>query len=355
MADDVNLQQDILQRTLQEVAHEDEDDSAHPCVICLDSITEPAIAIPCKHDNFDFLCLASWLQQRRACPLCKADVTAVKYELQSEQPKLYVLPPKPEGVDGAPVARPSRPRYSPYLNRRHPQRRPYRHRPVGDEDAITRRRHVYRHQLFSLRVGSNRLSQYRELTPQLFTQDENLVSRARKWIRRELQVFEFLNPDGDEDGSALSDGVGRLGGQRLANRRTNNAEFLLEYIIAILRTVDVKGSAGQAEELLQEFIGRTNARLFLHELQSWLRSPYNSLQDWDRHVQYDDTVRSSESSATGDGRSDSGQRSVSGSPRVESGRVSKHYCPHTTRQDSRHDSASRARCVQSARDRYRPD
>src|SRR6202012_6025783 len=80
--------------------------------------------------------------------------------------------------------------------------------------------------------------------------------------------------------------VSRPGQQRLENRRANNAEFLLEYIIAILRTVDMKGSAGQAEELLRDFIGRDNARLFLHELQAWLRSPYIYLEDWDRHVQY---------------------------------------------------------------------
>lgn len=131
----------------------------------------------------------------------------------------------------------------------------------------------------------------------MFNRDEELVSRARKWIRRELKVFTFLNPDADEEETGgdtsreqQQQRVPRPGQQRLANRRANNAEFLLEYIIAILRTVDIKGSAGQAEELLQEFLGRDNARLFLHELQSWLRSPYTSLQDWDRNVQYEDTV-----------------------------------------------------------------
>jgi hypothetical protein len=70
MADDVNLRQEILNKTLEEVVQEDKDGSASPCVICLDSITEPGIAIPCNHANFDFLCLTSWLEERRACPLC---------------------------------------------------------------------------------------------------------------------------------------------------------------------------------------------------------------------------------------------------------------------------------------------
>jgi hypothetical protein len=26
--------------------------------------------VPCNHANFDFLCLVSWLEQRRNCPLC---------------------------------------------------------------------------------------------------------------------------------------------------------------------------------------------------------------------------------------------------------------------------------------------
>ena len=125
---------------------------------------------------------------------------------------------------------------------------------------------------YSLHIGSNRLSRFRDLTPALFTSDAELVSRARKWIRRELQVFEFLNPSGGDTGREA--------------KRVNNAEFLLEYIIAILKTVDMKGSEGQAEDMLQEFLGRDTTRLFLHELSTWLRSPYDSLEDWDRHVQY---------------------------------------------------------------------
>jgi hypothetical protein len=51
-------------------------------------------------------------------------------------------------------------------------------------------------------------------------------------MRRELQVFEFLNPERSNE---------------TGDRRANNAEFLLEYIVAILKTVDIQGSGGQAE------------------------------------------------------------------------------------------------------------
>ncbi|KAJ0298191.1 hypothetical protein COL516b_010114 [Colletotrichum fioriniae] len=115
----------------------------------------------------------------------------------------------------------------------------------------------------------------------MFASDTELVSRARTFLRRELQVFEFLSPDNDARPQD-TDPVRR--------RRANNAEFLLEYIIAILKTVDMQGSMGQAEELIQEFLGRENTRLLLHELRAWLRSPYMSLESWDRAVQYPDVT-----------------------------------------------------------------
>jgi hypothetical protein len=79
------------------------------------------------------------------------------------------------------------------------------------------------------------------------------------FIRRELQVFSLLN---------------------------SNSEFLLEYILAILKTVDIKSAGGQAEDLLAEFLGKEHATLFLHELRAWMRSPYGELEVWDRWVQY---------------------------------------------------------------------
>ncbi|KAI9925648.1 hypothetical protein ASPWEDRAFT_52265 [Aspergillus wentii DTO 134E9] len=350
MSEDVDIRQEILQRTLQEVAQEEDASAGNPCVICLEAVTEPSIAVPCGHANFDFLCLVSWLEQRPSCPLCKSDVLSVKYDLEgAEGPRVYKLPP-PASKAAPPPTRPEirrGPRPPRRVQRPRPQEQP--------DDPLLRRRHVYRHQLYSLRVGSNRLSQYRELVPEQFNRDEELVSRARKWIRRELRVFTFLNPEADED--SRQDRVARPGQQRLENRRANNAEFLLEYIIAILRTVDVKGSAGQAEELLRDFIGRDNARLFLHEMQAWLRSPYNSLEDWDRNVQYEDvSSRTTPTDHAGTGGSDRRSTPVYGTGRHSSrGRVSKPYTPRRPYQGRPRDSGAQARRVQNARDRYIPD
>ncbi|KIX07582.1 uncharacterized protein Z518_02235 [Rhinocladiella mackenziei CBS 650.93] len=256
------------------------------CVICLDLISEKAVALPCQHEQFDFPCLGTWLQRQQVCPLCKAEVKAIKFnfdELAKGGSKIFHLPalefPSSGRRGNGTVGGRDRQRR---LRHGRQYSREGRNLPAGNahteerkESSLDFRRHVYRNQLYSLHVGTNRISRYRNLAPASFIQDERLTSRARMWIRRELQVFDFLNSN------SLPSSKGRS-----TDRRANNADFLLEYIIAILKSIDLKGSTGQAEELLKDFLGRDNARLFLHELEAWLRSPYEYLRDWDRAVQY---------------------------------------------------------------------
>lgn len=245
------------------------------CVICLETITERAFAVPCNHCSFDFLCLVSWLQQHSTCPLCKLETRTVEYDWRS--PEDY----KSFAVESTTKA--DHPQVPPYFG--HPIRavrsrryqRPHG-RPcqpaVSPDTTLQWRRYIYRHKLYSLHVGANRISRFRNFTPKIFATSEELQSRARKWIRRELQVFDFLRPASSEATAGVS------------STTSGHAEFLLEYIVAILKSVDIKSSTGQAEDMLQEFLGRESARLFLHELEAWLRSPYTALQDWDRKVQY---------------------------------------------------------------------
>ncbi|WYZ34311.1 hypothetical protein EsH8_I_000587 [Colletotrichum jinshuiense] len=290
-----DLHSAVLQTTLQEISSRLVDPQAQEsasvndcCVICLEEITEGCEAQPCHHRNFDYLCLVTWLEQQAACPLCKTEIKEVRYDFSDDRKewKTFKAPERPrekaKAAEADPLGQQTRRYYS--------QARPRRSRPnphstrtfvPSQDEAIARRRAVYRNQLYSLHVGSNRISRYRDLTPQMFASDAELVSRARTFLRRELQVFEFLSPDNDAPPQE-ADPVRR--------RRANNAEFLLEYIIAILKTVDMQGSMGQAEELIQEFLGRENTRLLLHELRAWLRSPYMSLESWDRAVQYPDVV-----------------------------------------------------------------
>ncbi|OMP86013.1 putative RING finger protein [Diplodia seriata] len=245
------------------------------CVICLDAISERAITVPCNHYSFDFLCLASWLQQRSTCPLCKADVSQVQYDWCSPDDfKTYKVP------STAPATSTGRGHARPLVPRRNRPRPPRRSPSPTPDIALVRRRYVYRNELFSMHVGTNRISRYANFTPHTVAASPDLQSRARAFIRRELRVFSFLYPDAAEDSET-------------ASRRVGNAEFLLEYMLAILKKMDIKGPTGQAEDMLQEFIGRNHARLFLHELGAWLRSPYTRLEDWDRHVQYRESLPTS--------------------------------------------------------------
>ncbi|KAF5642696.1 RING finger domain protein [Fusarium sp. NRRL 52700] len=295
-----DLQRQVLQSTLDEIATRQED-ATDCCVICLESISDACEAIPCQHRNFDYLCLLSWLEQSPKCPLCKAVISQVRHGLDGPIANTYTVP-EPASKPQAPqighprLALPTRSRRS------HLHHRPYSRQPryvtasLSLSDEIAKRRDVYRHNRYSKHVGTNSLSRYRELTPTAFCSDSVLVSRARMWIRRELQVFSFLNPDADQtepspDANSQRDAVAR--------RRANNAEFLLEYIIAILKSVDIMGSAGQAEEMISDFLGRDSTRLFLHELRAWLRSPYTKLADWDRAVQYDLSAPSSPRAESG--------------------------------------------------------
>ena len=255
------------------------------CVICLDQISEEAIALPCHHAQFDFACLGTWLQRQQVCPLCKGDVKAIRFAVGDRddgRTQVFYLPP-PEQTQAsrngrgisATNNRQRRPRQG-LLHARGGRRELREHTLEASKNtALDFRRDVYRQRLYSLHVGTNRISRYRNLTPSSFAKDERLTTRARMWIRRELQVFDFLNPDSSSHSSSASN-----------DRRASNADFLLEYIISILKSIDLKGSTGQAEELLKDFLGRENARLFLHELEAWLRSPYEHLKDWDRSVQY---------------------------------------------------------------------
>jgi hypothetical protein len=255
------------------------------CVICLERINDKSIALPCRHDHFHFSCLGTWLQGQRSCPLCKGDVIAVRYDDKQRGVQTYQLP-----IDETRLP-----------ERRTTQTRPMRSRPMSRhinakrspredlDPAVQVRRRVYRNSLYSMHVGSNRYSGYLpagSITPDLLKRDAKQLSRLRAFTRRELQVFEFLDPTSPgsfERSSPTSSPMPR--------RRATNLEYLLEYIVSILQAILLKGSEGQAEELLSEYLGRDNARLFLHELENWLRSPFATLTEWDGALQYRDRHR----------------------------------------------------------------
>ncbi|KAK5716711.1 hypothetical protein LTR15_009603 [Elasticomyces elasticus] len=237
------------------------DVSPDTCTICLDPISERAVASPCNHLSFDFLCLVSWLQERSTCPLCKAAVIEVQYDWRdAEDYKTFHVPQQREksklSQGGSGLRQRVRRDVSSSI------------RGTAHEDpALQRRRRVYSERSPSLHIGINSISLYSDFTPQAFNTSTELQSRARAFLRRELKVFTFLDAT-------------------RTRREGNTREFLVEYIIAVLKVNEVKGSDGHAEDLVAEFLGREHASLVLHELSSWLRSPYSRLEAWDALVQY---------------------------------------------------------------------
>ncbi|KAF3763032.1 hypothetical protein M406DRAFT_242599, partial [Cryphonectria parasitica EP155] len=219
------------------------------CVICLSEITEPCVAVPCSHRNFDFICLATWLQADTRCPLCKADLVEVRLDpAQGEENRKKYKSAHPSEME------------------------------TRAQNALRFRRKVYSQRLYSLHVGSSLSTRFREWTRDDIVEGSEMLGRARAWIRRELQVFRHVLSGGEgEDIDTAEDGRKR--------RRQKNAAFVLEYVVAVLKTVDLQASNGHAGALLADFIGRENAVLFLHELHNFLRSPY-SVEEWDMHAQY---------------------------------------------------------------------
>jgi hypothetical protein len=273
------------------------DESEDTCVICLSVVTDRAITVPCNHYTFDFVCLVSWLQERSTCPLCKCfflqyalllllilttgktEVTAVQYDWRSPTDyKSYAIQRshQPSNVPSTGTSG-SFSLFAPYGLPRRPRGPRRTYSPPVEDAALRRRRVVYQRKLYSMHVGSNSISGYRDLTPHMIASSQDLQSRARTWIRRELRVFSFLYAD-------------PVNSSTNAATTSGNAEFLLSYIVSILKMVDVKASNGHAENLLAEFLGRESSRLFWHELNAWLRSPYTKVEEWDRMVQYNEEI-----------------------------------------------------------------
>ncbi|KAI0531565.1 hypothetical protein GGR58DRAFT_229478 [Xylaria digitata] len=266
-----DLRQQILQTTLQQISSQEASGATECCVICLANLAEPCEALPCRHNNFDYLCLVTWLERRPACPLCKSNISEVRYELGKDgKAKVYTVS---EVLTGPALS-----------ERRRSSGSDLEERPrwLFNDEATQTRRRIYLRNLYSLHMGSNRRqaagSRYRELLPEHFMAEPELVARARLWLSRELRVFEFLHTNGN-----LSQGDDSTHWPRSAK-----AGYLLEYIIAILKSIDTQSSTGQVEDMISEFLGCSNTRLFLHELRAWLRSPFQSLSKWDRAVQYPD-------------------------------------------------------------------
>lgn len=229
------------------------------CTICLEPIVFRAVATPCNHLSFDFPCLATWLRSHATCPLCKAPVQEVQYDFTSPSSwKTHRIAPR------KPAAQESNSNDRQRTLSTHIPRQP------NNDPSLSRRRQIYALDAYSAHIGALPQTQHAPpLTPSFFSSSPLLQTRARTFLRRDLLALSTLS---NPPVTALATPRSRA--------------FTLEYLIAILRTFELKGADGKAEDLVAEMLGRKWGRLMLHEVGGWLRSPFERLQGWDGWAQY---------------------------------------------------------------------
>lgn len=258
----LDLQSEVLRRTLAEIRSSSSFSTAETtsplssttpadpadscCVICLDGIRDGCVAQPCRHRNFDFVCLASWLQTSAACPLCKAEIVEVRYAFEAPTPPTScggaaadkhaspavqprerwktlqvsalrtATPASPHSLSSSssPPHPPALSHALPLPHRRRRRRGAEASSSFAQTAALQRRREVYARGVYARHVGGSRVTGYRAtLTPRDFRAEPELLSRAGAFVRRELEVFAFEDDD-DEEGEGEGEDWGEgLGGE----------------------------------------------------------------------------------------------------------------------------------------------
>ena len=152
---------------------------------------------------------------------------------------------------------------------------------------LNTRMDIYRSGRYALHIGSSAHNSYRVLSVDDFSTDEHLARRASAFIRRELLVIDRL----DSQERQRSPDLGLV--RHLLEQRLGREYFgsqRVDYIMRVLKTADMQGANGAAEEMLRPVVGGVTAQ-FLHELRAFLRSPFDRVEEWDEVVRYGPPTR----------------------------------------------------------------
>ncbi|CAE6461106.1 unnamed protein product [Rhizoctonia solani] len=294
----------------------DEAELEDNCIICLQAVEDRTVLIHCAHDRMCFECIKKWTEQSRRCPLCNTSIGShlihrIRSEYDYQKFFLEPLRTSPPPVNIVAEAR---------AGYRARTRRPSEIEQDNLDRAVEKRRWVYRHGLFAKHIASNPHTRFRpNPTPAQIASSSELQSRCQMFVRRELRVWPNLD-----------------------------IEFLTSFILSLAKSIDIRTES--AIKLISEFLdingrpspsGGTTAEHFVHELYSYLRSPFRDLPAYDQVVQYDTPDNAEPAPSTAPR---SGHQNEAGSSR--------------SRRDSdsrRYESDSRVRNGPLARGRYEPD
>ncbi|KAK9239270.1 hypothetical protein V1525DRAFT_399019 [Lipomyces kononenkoae] len=261
------------------------------CAICLHPIDSSKLVLtsPCGH-KWDLSCICQWLDVSpdKSCPLCKSAVLSIVLAPAGSGESVSI--PTSVFKDGHPSddcvlsgdrEREQSGRVATLIARDDYIDRTYR-------IALERRKYVYRNRLRACYIGNNKYTGFKNFGPgRQFTMEMRI--RARSFIRRELAIFPVLlssDPYNSNHNNNSSDGIDAGSKGVLATSR--EIEFLTVYITSMLQLIDVQTAKGARVflNILSDYIGTTNASIFLHELCSFLRSQYKTVAQYDRIVQY---------------------------------------------------------------------
>lgn len=239
--------------------------SGEVCSICLHDISRLATVRPCNH-QYDLACINKWLEISNTCPLCKASVDSL-HELLGYGRSIRRDVHKVRSCAGPirSVGEMLRRRRRDHATRRlarwgSPAARQQTRRDDMLERqrqvALHRRRYVYDHGLAAFHVGTNSYSEFTNFSVQDLREDRRgLRGKCRRFLRRELQVVV---------------------------KSDRNREKILQYVVdKVLMQLDVQSPG--ALRLVAEAVGDANAAAtMLHERRTFLRSPHDDLDGYDR-------------------------------------------------------------------------
>ncbi|KAJ1304217.1 hypothetical protein OPQ81_008616 [Rhizoctonia solani] len=238
------------------------DEPEDSCIICLQPVEDRTVLPSCAHDRMCFECIKKWTEQSRKCPLCNTPIGShLIHRIRSDfDYQKYFLEPLRSSPPPQHIVAEARAGY------RARTRRPSQVEQDNLERAIEKRRWVYRHDLFAKHIASNPHTRFRpNPTPSQIANSPELQSRCQMFVRRELRVWPNLD-----------------------------VEFLTSFILSLAKSIDIRTES--AVKLISEFLdinarpspsGGTVAEHFVHELYSYLRSPFRDLPAYDAVVQYD--------------------------------------------------------------------
>lgn len=248
------------------------------CAICLEHLTNKSFTDSCFH-MFCFTCLVEWSKVKPECPLCKKSFSSIVHNVRSfkEYDQYYVNKSRiteenrhcirrfhyrttltPERYDNNRLELDSylshRMRYAPHSL--HSLRIQYASSALmpSRRNINSFRQRIYDEDLWVCPQNSNRI---RCISPAFFRQNIACTHRLLPWLNRELMV---VMPNNE-----------------------SQISFVIELIMALIVKYEIRSQ--EFHTLIEPYTASQTAH-FIHEFYNFAVSPYETVESYDQHAQY---------------------------------------------------------------------